>query len=240
MFPFLLAILFDFSFKELERFSFAVQLYLFSLVSSFKDGLFKVFQFCIASSLALSACFPVCFGTAKVRIFFDFCKKFFLFFLRPFQLSFFFASYLLFSFLAALRYPVAFCNSRLFWDCKGENLFSFPQEVFCFFFEAFYSLLLLVFALFSVFKSCLALLSFFPTLSVWDCKGETFFRLCKENLSFFKTLDHCPCLSVLYFFPAVLPHTLWFLFICFLSNHLSKLSTFSSTVKRIFKVFLNR
>jgi hypothetical protein len=72
------------------------------LISSLVDELFKVFQFCVAFSLALSACFPVRFGTAKVRIFFEFCKKFFFIILRSFQLSF--SSFLcpLFNLLAAL------------------------------------------------------------------------------------------------------------------------------------------
>ena len=178
------------------------------------------------------------FWDCKGENLFRFLQEVFFIFFETFSALFLLCFLPSFQFSGCLALPGCFLQFPSFWDCKGENLFSFPQEVFCFFFEAFYSLLLLVFALFSVFKSCLALLSFFPTLSVWDCKGETFFRLCKENLSFFKTLDHCPCLSVLYFFPAVLPHTLWFLFICFLSKQLSKLSTFSSTVKRLFKVFL--
>ena len=186
MFPFLLAILFDFSFKELERFSFAVQLYLFSLVSSFKDGLFKVFQFCIASSLALSACFPVCFGTAKVRIFFDFCKKFFLFFLRPFQLSFFFASYLLFSFLAALRYPVAFCNSLRFGIAKVRIFFHSRKKYFAFFSRLFTPSYFLSLPSFQYSKAALRCFRFFPPFPFGIAKVRLFSVSAKKIYPFLK------------------------------------------------------
>ena len=111
-------------FKELWCFSSRFGAYiLFSLLLFLRwFVLFKVFQFCKLQALRFLLCFPVCFGTAKVRIFFEFCKKFFLFFLRPFVLIFFCFFPSLFKLPAALRrllfyplFPFGIAKVRLFF-----------------------------------------------------------------------------------------------------------------------------
>lgn len=178
----------------------------------------KYFNFVSLPALRCLLIFPFVLGLQRWESFLIFARSFFIFF-ETFSALFLLTLLASFQFPGCLARPGCFLQFPSFWDCKGENFFSFSQEVFFIFLRLFSLLLLLVFALFSVFKSCLALLPFLPALSVWDCKGETFFRLCKENLSFFKTLDHLPCLSVLYFFSAAPSHSFQIRSTCLFCKH---------------------
>ena len=140
----------------------------------------KYFNFVSLSALRCLLVFPFVLGLQRWESFLISARSFFYFFLRSFQLSFFFTSYLLFSFRIALRYPVAFCNSLCFGIAKVRIFFHSRKKYFYFFSRLFFTSLLLRFALFSVFKAALRCLVFLPALSVWDCKGETFFAPCQE------------------------------------------------------------